>query len=48
MTGNSVQLISKVSGRSLQIVQTQTGQLTVDGVGGEGPQAANGLLLGDN
>ena len=42
VTGNQVQLVSKSSGRCLQIVQSQTGQLVVDGTGNFGPQFFNG------
>lgn len=40
-TGNVVQLVSRSSGKSLQIVQSSSGQLVVDGVGQEGPSAYN-------
>ncbi|CAH1797440.1 unnamed protein product, partial [Owenia fusiformis] len=41
--GNVVQLISKASGKSLQIVQSPNGQFMVDGCGMEGPSAANAV-----
>jgi hypothetical protein len=37
-SGNVVQLISRSSGKTLQIVQAPTGQLVVDGQGPEGPE----------
>ncbi|KAL5020133.1 hypothetical protein ScPMuIL_003025 [Solemya velum] len=40
-TQNVIQLLSRASGRSLQIVMGPTGSLTVDGNGMEGPQAYN-------
>nr|XP_022324917.1 uncharacterized protein LOC111125426 [Crassostrea virginica] len=43
VTGNQVQLVSKSSGRCLQIVQSQTGQLVVDGTGNFGPQFFNAV-----
>ena len=42
-----MQLVSTSTGRSLQIVQTPAGQLTVDGLGNEGPNAKNGTLMLD-
>jgi len=38
-SGNVVQLVSRSSGRTLQIVQASTGQLVVDGLGPEGGEA---------
>ena len=46
MTGNQVQLVSKSSGRALQIVQSSSGQLVVDGMGVIGPEVYNGRWLG--
>lgn len=43
VTGNQVQLVSKASGRCLQIVQSQSGQLVVDGTGTFGQQVFNAL-----
>lgn len=40
-TKNVVQLVSRASGRSLQIVMSPTQQLVIDGSGLEGPQAYN-------
>ena len=37
--------MSASTGRSLQIVRSPDGHLTVDGVGAEGPSAANGMCL---
>ncbi|VDI79688.1 Hypothetical predicted protein [Mytilus galloprovincialis] len=42
-TNNVVQLVSRASGRSLQIVMSPTQQLVIDGCGAEGPQAFNTL-----
>lgn len=42
-TNNVVQLVSRASGHSLQIVMSPTQQLVVDGNGPEGPQAFNTL-----
>ncbi|XP_076310999.1 uncharacterized protein LOC143225445 isoform X2 [Tachypleus tridentatus] len=39
--GNVVQLVSRVTGRSLQILQAQDGRLVLDGLGGEGHQFFN-------
>jgi hypothetical protein len=38
---NVVQLVSRASGRSLQIIMSPTQQLVIDGAGLEGPQAFN-------
>ena len=43
-TNNVIQLVSRVSGRTVQIVQSPTGQLVVDGNGQEGPNCYNGKL----
>ena len=40
-TNNVVQLVSRASGRSLQIIMSPTQQLVIDGAGLEGPQAFN-------
>jgi hypothetical protein len=40
-TNNVVQLVSRASGRSLQIIMSPTQQLVIDGAGQEGPQAFN-------
>ena len=42
-TNNVVQLVSRASGRSLQIIMSPTQQLVIDGAGLEGPQAFNTL-----
>ncbi|XP_069110550.1 uncharacterized protein [Argopecten irradians] len=42
-TNNTIQLVSKASGRTLQIVAAPTGHLVVDGAGIEGPQAHNAI-----
>ena len=41
-TGNQLQLVSRSSGRTLQIVTAHNGQIVPDGNGMEGPQAVNG------
>ncbi|XP_048779096.1 uncharacterized protein LOC125682511 isoform X2 [Ostrea edulis] len=43
VTGNQIQLVSKASGRALQIVQSPSGQLVIDGMGIVGPQAFNAV-----
>ncbi|XP_060066925.1 uncharacterized protein LOC132547185 [Ylistrum balloti] len=42
-TNNVIQLISRASGHSLQIVMAPTGELVVDGAGPEGPQVNNAV-----
>ncbi|OWF35642.1 uncharacterized protein LOC110442690 [Mizuhopecten yessoensis] len=42
-TNNIVQLISRASGRTLQIVAAPTGHLVVDGAGLEGPNVPNAV-----
>ncbi|XP_061189294.1 uncharacterized protein LOC133197335 isoform X1 [Saccostrea echinata] len=43
VTGNQIQLVSKSSGRALQIVQSSSGQLVVDGMGVIGPEVFNAV-----
>ncbi|XP_052060154.1 uncharacterized protein LOC127700639 [Mytilus californianus] len=42
-TNNVVQLVSRASGHSLQIVMSTSKQSVIDGCGAEGPQASNTL-----
>ncbi|CAK9304259.1 unnamed protein product [Gordionus sp. m RMFG-2023] len=43
-TNNIIQLLSRSSGHSLQILQTPQGQLFLDGLGREGPSSYNSLF----
>lgn len=43
-TGSVIQLVSRATGRCLQILQTADGRLVLDGMGSEGPEYYNGLF----
>ena len=43
--GNVVQLVSRKSGRCVEIVMSPQGQLVVDALGTEGPQVYHGKYL---
>lgn len=45
VTGNKIQLVSKINGRALQVAKTDDGGLIVNGAGDLGPTAQNGINL---
>lgn len=48
VTGNKIQLVSKINGRALQVAKTDDGGLIVNGAGDLGPTAQNGINLSNN
>lgn len=45
VTGNKIQLVSKINGRALQVAKTDDGGFIVNGAGDLGPTAQNGINL---